>query len=65
MSKAVRLRKGLDIKLIGEADKVKADVDVPAMVAFPESPPHLFRPATVADSCTGFVSHDELGALWS
>ena len=27
MSKTIKLRKGLDIKLFGEADKVKADVE--------------------------------------
>lgn len=33
MSKTVRLRKGLDISLLGEADKVKVDMEKPSIVA--------------------------------
>lgn len=47
MSKAVRLRKGLDIKLLGEADKVKADVKAPAMVALKPSDFHGLVPKVV------------------
>ncbi|MEX2485333.1 MAG: Na(+)-translocating NADH-quinone reductase subunit A [Brumimicrobium sp.] len=47
MSKAVRLKKGLDIKLLGEADKVKADVKAPAMVALKPSDFHGLVPKVV------------------
>lgn len=47
MSKTVRLRKGLDINLLGEADKVKADVKSPAMVALKPADFHGLVPKVV------------------
>ncbi len=47
MSKAVRLRKGLDIKLIGEADKVKADAEMPSVVALKPSDFHGLVPKVI------------------
>jgi Na+-transporting NADH:ubiquinone oxidoreductase subunit A len=47
MSKTVRLRKGLDINLLGEADKVKADVKAPAMVALKPADFHGLVPKVV------------------
>ncbi|PHR47247.1 MAG: NADH:ubiquinone reductase (Na(+)-transporting) subunit A [Fluviicola sp.] len=47
MSKTVRLRKGLDINLLGEADKVKADVKPPAMVALKPADFHGLVPKVV------------------
>lgn len=44
MSKAVRLRKGLDIKLLGEADQVKVDAKKPSMVAIKPSDFHGLVP---------------------
>lgn len=47
MSKTVRLRKGLDINLLGEADKVKADTKVPALVALKPADFHGLVPKVV------------------
>lgn len=47
MSKAVRLRKGLDIKLVGEADKVKADIEMPSLVAIKPSDFHGLVPKVI------------------
>lgn len=47
MSKTVRLRKGLDINLLGEADKVKADVKPPSMVAIKPADFHGLVPKVV------------------
>lgn len=47
MSKTVRLRKGLDINLLGEADKVKVDVKAPAMVALKPADFHGLVPKVV------------------
>jgi Na+-transporting NADH:ubiquinone oxidoreductase subunit A len=47
MSKTVRLRKGLDINLLGEADKVKADVNPPSMVAIKPADFHGLVPKVV------------------
>lgn len=47
MSKAVRLKKGLDIKLIGEADPIKVDLKTPAMVAIKPSDFHGLIPRMV------------------
>jgi Na+-transporting NADH:ubiquinone oxidoreductase subunit A len=47
MSKTVKLRKGLDIKLVGEAEKVKVDAPVPASVALKPSDFHGLVPKMV------------------
>jgi len=47
MSKAVRLKKGLDIKLIGEADQVKVDLETPTMVAIKPSDFHGLVPKVI------------------
>src|SRR5690554_939364 len=47
MSKAVRLKKGLDIKLLGEADQVKVDSKTPTMVALKSSDFHGLIPKVV------------------
>lgn len=47
MSKAVRLKKGLDIKLLGEADQVKVDSKTPTMVALKPSDFHGLIPKVV------------------
>jgi len=47
MSKTVRLRKGLDINLLGEADKVKADAKPPSMVALKPADFHGLVPKVV------------------
>jgi Na+-transporting NADH:ubiquinone oxidoreductase subunit A len=47
MSKTVRLRRGLDINLLGEAEKVKADVKAPAMVALKPADFHGLVPKVV------------------
>ena len=47
MSKTVRLRKGLDINLLGEADKVKADAKAPALVALKPADFHGLVPKVV------------------
>jgi len=44
MSKAVRLKKGLDIKLLGEADQVKVEAKKPTMVALKPSDFHGLVP---------------------
>lgn len=47
MSKTVRLRKGLDIRLLGEAEKVMTDLPVPAMIAIKPSDFHGLVPKMV------------------
>jgi Na+-transporting NADH:ubiquinone oxidoreductase subunit A len=47
MSKTVKLRKGLDIKLIGEADKVKVDAPASASVAIKPTDFHGLVPKMV------------------
>lgn len=47
MSKTVKLRKGLDIKLVGEADKVKVDASTPASVALKPTDFHGLVPKMV------------------
>ncbi len=47
MSKAVRLKKGLDIKLLGEADQVKVEAKKPSMVAIKPSDFHGLVPKVV------------------
>ena len=47
MSKTVKLRKGLDIKLVGEADKVKVDAPLPASVALKPTDFHGLVPKMV------------------
>ncbi|RFC53450.1 Na(+)-translocating NADH-quinone reductase subunit A [Brumimicrobium aurantiacum] len=47
MSKAVRLKKGLDIKLLGEADQVKVEAKSPTMVALKPSDFHGLVPKVV------------------
>jgi len=47
MSKTVKLRKGLDIKLVGEADKVKVDAPAPASVALSPTDFHGLVPKVV------------------
>jgi len=47
MSKTVRLRKGLDINLLGEADKVKVDLKMPSMVAIKPTDFHGLVPKMV------------------
>lgn len=47
MSKAVKLRKGLDIKLLGEADKVKSDLEQPSIVALKPADFHGLVPKVV------------------
>src|SRR5690554_2701201 len=47
MSKAVRLKKGLDIKLLGEADQVKVDSKTPTMVALKPSDFHGLIPKVI------------------
>jgi Na+-transporting NADH:ubiquinone oxidoreductase subunit A len=47
MSKAVRLKKGLDIKLLGEADQVKVDSKTPTMVALKPSDFHGLVPKVI------------------
>jgi len=48
MSKTVKLRKGLDIKLVGEADKLKVDAPMPASVALKPTDFHGLVPKMVA-----------------
>ena len=48
MSKTVTLRKGLDIKLVGEADKLKVDAPMPASVALKPTDFHGLVPKMVA-----------------
>ncbi|PWH86490.1 Na(+)-translocating NADH-quinone reductase subunit A [Brumimicrobium oceani] len=47
MSKAVRLKKGLDIKLFGEADQVKVEAKKPTMVALKPSDFHGLIPKVI------------------
>jgi Na+-transporting NADH:ubiquinone oxidoreductase subunit A len=47
MSKTVKLRKGLDIKLVGEADKVKVEAPSPASVALKPTDFHGLVPKMV------------------
>lgn len=47
MSKAVRLKKGLDIKLLGEADQVKVEAKKPTMVALKPSDFHGLVPKVI------------------
>lgn len=47
MSKTVRLKKGLDIKLLGEADKIKVDLDAPSTVALKPTDFHGLVPKMV------------------
>lgn len=47
MSKTVKLRKGLDIKLVGEADKVKVDAPISASVAIKPTDFHGLVPKMV------------------
>lgn len=47
MSKTVRLRKGLDIRLLGEAEKVMTDLQLPAMVSIKPSDFHGLVPKMV------------------
>ncbi len=47
MSKTVKLRKGLDINLLGEADKVKVDLELPSMVALKPTDFHGLVPKVV------------------
>ena len=47
MSKTVRLKKGLNIKLVGEADKVKVDLDAPQTVALKPTDFHGLFPKVV------------------
>jgi Na+-transporting NADH:ubiquinone oxidoreductase subunit A len=44
MSKTIKLRKGLDIRLLGEAEKVKTSVDAPVTVALKPTDFHLLTP---------------------
>ncbi|MCB0477489.1 MAG: Na(+)-translocating NADH-quinone reductase subunit A [Crocinitomicaceae bacterium] len=44
MSKTIKLRKGLDIRLLGEAEKVKTSVDAPETVAIKPPDFHLLTP---------------------
>lgn len=44
MSKTIKLRKGLDIRLLGEAEKVKTSVDAPETVAVKPPDFHLMTP---------------------
>ncbi|PKR80541.1 NADH:ubiquinone reductase (Na(+)-transporting) subunit A [Brumimicrobium salinarum] len=47
MSKAVKLKKGLDIKLVGEADQVKVDSKTPSVVALKPSDFHGLVPKVI------------------
>ncbi len=47
MSKTVKLRKGLDINLLGEADKVTVDLEMPEMVALKPTDFHGLVPKMV------------------
>ena len=47
MSKTVKLRKGLDIRLVGEADKVKADLAMPKTVSIKPADFHGLVPKMV------------------
>ncbi|MGB0934170.1 MAG: Na(+)-translocating NADH-quinone reductase subunit A [Lishizhenia sp.] len=47
MSKTVKLRKGLDIRLLGEADKVKADLVLPSSVSIKPADFHGITPKMV------------------
>jgi len=47
MSKTVKLRKGLDIRLVGEADKVKADLTMPKTVSIKPTDFHGLVPKMV------------------
>lgn len=47
MSKTVRLKKGLDIKLLGEADKVKFDLETPSIVALKPTDFHGLLPKVI------------------
>ena len=44
MSKTIRIRKGLDIRLVGEADKVRQDLDLPTTVCITPSDFHGMMP---------------------
>jgi Na+-transporting NADH:ubiquinone oxidoreductase subunit A len=44
MSKTIRIRKGLDIRLVGEADKVRQDLNLPATVSIQPSDFHNLNP---------------------
>ncbi len=44
MSKTIRIRKGLDIRLVGEADKVRQDLDLPSTVCINPSDFHGMMP---------------------
>ena len=50
MSKTVKLRKGLDIRLIGEADKVKADLKLPSSISLKPADFHGLTPKMVVKS---------------
>lgn len=47
MSKTVKLRKGLDIRLLGEAEKVKTDLEMPKTVSLKPSDFHGMTPKMV------------------
>lgn len=47
MSKTVKLRKGLDIRLLGEAEKVKTDLELPKTVSLKPSDFHGMTPKMV------------------
>lgn len=47
MSKTVRLKKGLDISLLGEAEKIKVDLDAPSTVALKPADFHGLVPKMV------------------
>jgi Na+-transporting NADH:ubiquinone oxidoreductase subunit A len=44
MSKTIRIRKGLDIRLVGEADKVRQDLNLPSTVSIQPSDFHNLNP---------------------
>jgi len=50
MSKTVKLRKGLDIRLLGEADKVKADLKLPSSISLKPADFHGLTPKMVVKS---------------
>ena len=47
MSKSIRIRKGLDIKLIGEAEKVLVTPDIPEVFAIKPTDFHGLTPKMV------------------
>src|SRR5690606_13563258 len=48
MSKTVKLRKGLDIRLLGEAEKVKIELPLPSSVSVKPADFHGLTPKMVA-----------------